>query len=820
MTNHLSNRRQLPKHHITDLWTVLTRYVYHWPLFVLGAGLSIAAGIFYLKITKPVYGISATILVKDEKKSPREKSALQELNQSSAPNNAESEIQIIKSRGLIAAVVNDLQLWTVYTKTEGMTSRDIYQAKPFTFTLLHEGRDLTGQKLSVTILDDKRFEFTDPDGARKTAAFGKEVSSHLGRWAIEPARTLHSHIGSTINIAFNDPDKTSNAYMKALDVHLLDKLAPTIGLFINDEVPTRGKDVLNHIINQYNILTAAEEKRTTKSTIDFIDSRLASLTGELNNAEKEVEGFRTSEGLTDINSQSKVYLENVQMNDSKLNEVNVQLNVLSGVEQYVNSSPANQNAPAMVGIADPALNNLVEKLSQLQLKRVALLATTPEKNPEFIPINDQIRETRAGIKENIQGIKSGLLSTKRELQSFNNKFESSIRNIPGQERQFVGMKRQQAIKENLYVYLLQKREEMALSYAGTVSDARIVDYASVGDVVWPRLPLVGALAVIFGLGLPFLVIYFRHSFNRKITGRNEIEEALAIPIIGELSYQEAGGNIVLTNETNPMISEQFRSIRTNLHYLHQQNTGISVNRHERLADHTGIPAMAGSVSRWPLEEESSPAPHGRVTLVTSSVSNEGKSFVSSNLAVSIAASGKKTVILEMDLRKPKISAMFKLPSRHPGITDFLSSGRLSSEDITQASAVANLDVIGCGAIADNPSELLSNGGLEKLIDDLRPIYDDIIIDTPPIHLVTDAMIIAMEANVSLYLIRQGVTGKNELDFISEIHDEDKLPNMRIVFNGINKAKYGYGYGFDTSYYYTGKTKPASRASFKTFLSRF
>lgn len=792
-------------HQFTDVRVVLTKYLYHWPLFALGLIVALVCSYIYLHNVNPVYEISATILVKDEKKSPQEdKAALPELNQTSSPKNAETEIEILKSKNLINQVVNNLQLWVNYKSDDGLKTQDLYESSPVKFYLIQKSGTLSGKKISVVIKDKNTFVFDNASGQKQASAFNKPIKNGFGTWLLKPTDFTDQYIGSTLTIELEDPEKVSNNYVKSIDAHLLDKLAPTIGLSISDEVPKRGVDFLDNLITAYNQAALMEEKRTTKSTIDFIDNRLASLTGELSHAEKNVEGYRSSQGITDISSQSQVYLENVQNNGVKLNEVNIQLNVINGIERYVNSPNDSGTAPATIGITDPALNSLIEKLSELQLKRSALLATTPEGNPMFEPINKQIALTKASIKQTVQGIKASLLSSKKELQSFASKSESSIKDIPGQERQFVDMKRQQSIKENLYVYLLQKREELALAYASTFVDARVVDKANVGDITWPKKSFVFAIALLCGLGIPFMIIYFRNSFNNKITERRDIENALNIPILGELSYEDLDDDVIVVTNKHHLIGEQFRTLRTNLHYAHN-------NQNNRAVSNLPKTSLVGNQD---LNVE------GRVTLFTSSVSKEGKSFVSINLAVSLAATDRKTVILEMDLRKPKILKAFNLPNNKPGISEFLSSGISIDSIINPSGKITNLDVLGCGKIPIDPSELLENERLPELISQLKERYDDIIIDTPPLHLVTDAMIIAKLADVSLYIIRQGYTGKNELDFISEIEQSDKLPNMQIVFNGIKKSKYGYGYNYDNSYYNTEPAKPTFNIAWKQFLSRF
>lgn len=782
MNRNTNSNSRRDDHRFTDIRVLLAKYLFHWPLFLTGLVIALLLAYFYTKTVNPVFQIGASILVKDEKKVPGEKNALQELDQSNTPKNAETEIQIIKSSALINKVVNDLNLWISYKKGGLWRSDDLYYTSPVKFISVREPVLKNAITLDIDIRDQENFQLTDSKGNSKAFKFNQVIDNEAGRWMLKPTGLISKYKGQKIQITIASPDNVTNEYLKALDVHLLDKATPTIGIFLNDEIPERGKRILNYLIKSYNEATSSEEKRATESTLKFINDRLASLTGELNTAEDDVEGYRSSQGLTDINSQSKVYLENVQSNDNKLNEVNVQLNIIDGIERYVNSTSNNENPPATVGITDPALNSLIEKVAQLQLKRSALLAITPSGNPIFEPLDRQIATTKAAIKQTISSIKSSLLAAKRELQSFNNKFESSIKNIPGQERQFLGKKRQQSIKENLYVYLLQKKEEVSLSYASTLADARIVDRANVGETVWPKTPLILVIALLCGIGVPFMIIFFRQAVKNKVADRREIESAVGTKVLGEFSNHTEESNIF--DHKNHIVGEQFKYLRSNLHYLHENKKG-----------------------------------KGRVTLLTSSVSNEGKSFISSNLAISLGNSGRKTALLEMDLRKPKLSAIFKADKEHSGISEYLASD-IVLDDIVQSTDIDNLFVLGSGQIPPNPSELLEKERLEELINELKQRFDDIIIDSPPLHLVTDAIIIARMADVTLYVIRQGVTNKSELSFIRDVYEDEKLPKVNLIFNGVTTGKYGYGYSYDTSYYTSDSKKVPFAKKWNLFLSRF
>lgn len=434
-----------------DLHQTLSKYFYHWRLFLLGLLITMAGAFIYLQFAQPKYEIKATLLIQDETKTRDEKSTLQEIEIARTPKLVENEIEVLKSRYLILQVVNELQLWTLYQESVGYKKQDLYKKSPVRFTLLKSTGDLKGQEIELLIKDRETFLLTNSKGEAEVHAFKESIKSDFGVWKLEPGIDINGQAGAAITITLHDPERVADDYQKNIEVTLLNRDAPAVSLLLIDEVEQRGKDILNTLIANYNEATILEKSRITESTLSFIDQRLASLSKELNTAEGQVEGFRSSRGLTDISSQSQVYLENVQVNDHLLNEVNVQLNVIEGIENYVNSSENAETLPSVLGISDPGLSRLIDQLSQLQLQKAELLATTPEDNPIFNPLNRQINSTRTAIKENLGNIKSSLLSTKLELESFNSKFETSIRNIPGQERELIGIKRQQTIKENLYI---------------------------------------------------------------------------------------------------------------------------------------------------------------------------------------------------------------------------------------------------------------------------------------------------------------------------------------------------------------------------------
>ena len=777
-TSFTDNNEENPSKVVREL---VNKYLYHWPLFVLSLLICVSAAILYIKNDIPVYNIQAKLSIKDDQKSSSTaKAALQELDILKSPKIIENEVAIIKSRPLMEQVVKQLNLWVKYKTRINYSYKDLYTASPVQFKLLTAEKKIKDKTFEITIKNAQNFILKNEDGGSQTYAFNTPLKNKLGTWILKPTDEINEFVGKDIQINVERPEEVVTDYQQLITV-TLDKSAPIVGLQVSDEVPERGLAILNALIAAYQVSNIKDKNKETQSTLKFIDTRLASLTGELTNVEKDVENYKSSIGLTDISSQSQLYLDNVQSNESKLNEVNIQLNVINGIERYVNSSNAS-TAPATLGIADPGLVSLVEQLTRLQLQRNRLLATTPEENPIFAPINSQIHSTKDAIKSKVDGIKSSYLTTRKQLQSFNSGIETSIKHIPGQERQYVSIKRQQGIKENLYVYLLQKREEVALSYASTLTDARTVEEPYYDEPKSnKKYPI--ALALLGGLLLPMGLIAGRNTIKNVVLTKNELEMTTGVPVICELSHSESKAPIVVLNRASYAIGEQIRALRTNL---------LQANNRKGKA---------------------------KVTLFTSSIAGEGKSFVTSNIGTSLAASGKKTVILELDLRKPKITKIFNLDNTQPGLSDLLN-GEATKEDVIQPSGVhPNLFVMKSGAIPYNPSELLESAEMEVLLNELRFEFDNILIDSPPLRLVTDALILAPLCDVCLYMVRHNYTSKSELNFIQEVYQAKKLPNMHLVFNGVHMDQ-RYGYSVDYGYFADSEKPGFVSGLFKNFSSRF
>lgn len=767
---------------------IFAKYLYHWPIFILGVLLSLSMAFVYMRYTQPVFAVNSTLLVKDDKKGnmPAGNDILSELSLFGVSKVVDNEIEILKSKTLMRKVVDRLNLG-VNIKSEGtVKSSDLYSNKPVEFRIIKIHPRWFGKKLLLTFPGKERYILEDEESGEKINGLLNQLQRNtIGVYKIDRSPSFVKTANLSLAVSFSDPISVADQYLKSLSVTLASKQSTVLNLSLESAVPERGQDVLNTLIQVYNEAALEDKNKTTASTIEFIDGRLKLITGELNEVEKDVESFKSSRGLTDISSDANLFLENVKNNDVKLAEVDLQLSVIQDVARYVNSPSMNQKIPSTLGISDPVLLNQITQLGHLQLQRDQLLATTTERNPILDPINQQIETTSASIKTSISNIAQALKVSKSRLEGNNSEIQGSIKMIPGQERQLISIKRQQTIKESLYLYLLQKKEEAALSYASSVADSRTVDSAYYSKVpVKPRGYIVYLAALMLGFFFPVGYLYGKELLNNKVTGYNDVTAITETPILGDIILTESNEPIVVFENSRNAISEQFRSIRTNLDYLH------------------GKP-IAGK---------------GRVTLFTSAMSGEGKTFVASNVAAALAVTGKKTVLIELDLRKPKISKYLHL-ANDKGLSNYLI-GKSEIKDILQPSQFnKNLVIIGSGPLPPNPSELLIQEEMDLLINFLRVNFDEIVIDTPPIGLVADAQILSRLVDVSIYIIRQNVTYKDQVKNLDKLFISKKFPKLNVILNGVDTSGgYGYGYGYYSDDF--SKQKMGIRTILKRIKARF
>lgn len=741
----------------------IRRYFRYWYLFPIFIFLSLTAAFFYLQITQPIYSTKTSILIKDENKglSGSQGDILTELSSQFGGNKlVENELEIIKSQTLMEQVIKELKLDVNYTSKDGIRTVNLYKNSPVNV----KAEVITPygylEPMVIHVVDSTHFRFNDED---KTFAFNQRFNNAWGAFVVTQNPSAKYEY-EDINVHFIEVKALAEQMLTRLEVQQPNIKSTVLQLTYEDSDIQRSKDVLNKLLDVYIQSSLSDKNSEASNTLKFIENRLGLITGELGDVEKDVESYKTNQGITDISAESQLFLENIKENDSKLNEVNTKISILESVDNYIQNAGDGAVAPATYMIDDPVLVSLLTKFNELELQRERYARTTTAKNPLLETINTQLAGTRQSIRENVQNLKRGMAVTKKNLESINTRFSAGLRSIPKKEREFVGIKRQQSIKEELYLYLLQKREETALAYASTVTDSRLIDAPiSTFHPIKPKKALVWLGAGALGLIIPFFLINLLFMLNNTVQRREDIERVTHSAVLGEIGQMKAtvggqpGDESIIKMTSRSAVAEQFRALRTNLQYLGDGNC--------------------------------------RVIMFTSSIGGEGKSFVSINLAASLAYSDKRVLLIGLDLRKPTLHDRLSVPNKFGASNCLIGQGHY--EDFIQSTGVhPKFDVLTSGPIPPNPSELLSNGKLPELLKELRTQYDYILIDSPPYGLVTDSALISEYVDATLYIVRFNYTVLDHLKRIADLQRAKRFSNLSIIFNGVNYgAGYGYGYGY-------------------------
>ncbi len=751
---------RLEEEHTIDFEGKILLYFKYWPLFLLCIAACLTSAYYFLKSEAPIYNVQAKILISDESAAP---TVTLENQQTPGPKKVEDEIEILRSRTIMAQVVHNLGVATSYYLVKDLKQTDLYRKTPVQLIFKQDMREGSADFIEIVIKDKNSFMLKQAH-SQSAFVFNQPLKNHWGKWKLCATKDVQDHIGETIRIYPENAGAVTDLYLSNFNANLQTDQSAIVVLTMQETVPARGVDIINGVVESYNMASISYKNKVNQSTLTFLSDRLNAITTELNTIEKKIENYKSSRGITNLSAESQVYLENVKNNDSRINEVDVQLQVLNEIQKYVNSPLNDGNAPAITGISDAGLVSLVEQLIKLETQRERLLSTTPEGNPLFTPLNRQLNTTKAAIRENIKGIKRTYLTTRNQLNHYNKKFESSIKRLPGQEREYINIKRQQSIKEELYIFLLQKREEAGMNNASNLLESRVVDQAHYGAPETHNPNYTYAMALIFGVVFPGGLLFVKEAVNNKVSSINEVQSRLEAPMIGELSYQKALSLTPVYDSSRTMMSEQFRILRTKLSHIHGRSG------------------------------------KGKIMLLTSGIPGEGKSMICRNLGAVMAAAGRKTIILDADLRKPQLAKAFGLADG-PGMSDYLN-GLAKIEDVVKASNVhPYLYVIAAGTFIENPSELLERPEMTDLIEALKSSFEEILIDSPPVELVTDALILTRFSDTTLFVVRQNYTHKAQLRSINRLCVDGSFKNMKVIFNGAESgSKMGYAKRYAMQYY--------------------
>lgn len=728
----------------------MRKYLRYWYVILVGALLGVTGAYLYLRyLAVPKYSITSTILIRQEENAPTlaglTNSAAAEVIQKPTQN-LDNEMQILRSRSLMERVVNEMALYASYS-TPGDSRKTALYAETLPVTLA-PGSDLKAASYGKTVVVYPRADstFILQEGGAQVGSYqlGQVVSRPYGDFRLVPTSSfvaLAPAFARGIEITFADPEIVAEAYSQLLTVSSVNKDASILNLMLISTEPALGRDIMNKLLEVYNQDAVEDKNLTSANKLGFLDNRIKFLSSELNGVERNVELYKRSHQIANVTAQTSNAVEQADTYQRKLSEWASQIAVLESIERYLNQNPGQYRmVPSTLGIQDQTLLDLIAKFNNLQLERERMLRTTQEGNPLVQNLNEQLVNLRTSILENLRNIKSGLVITSRGLRASSGQAQAKLSNAPVEERELQAKGRQQNLKESIYLYLLQKREEAALALAATTSNSRVVDSASISEKpISPNHKLTYLLGLLLGIGLPLSVLYAKGQLNNKVETRQEVEELTATPILGEIAHKR-GKTLVVTRENRSALAEMFGLVRANLSF-----------------------ATAGR--------------QNKVTLITSSVSGEGKSFLAINLSNSLVLTGKKVVLLDLDFRKPSLAKELGLHAV-PGITDYLVSERLSIEDMVQISADApDLFVISAGSIPPNPAELLTSPKLAFLLNELKESFDHIVIDTAPIGLVADAFSVSPLADSTIYVVRYNYTQREQVKAVESLYGSKKFNNL-------------------------------------------
>mgnify|MGYP001749966327 FL=1 len=769
-----------------DYKALFFKYLIHWKWFVASIVVCLIGGWIYLHYTTPVYSITGSVIIKDNKKNNSVSTGLADLEDLgfySSTNNFDNEVEVLHSRTLLKKVVEELDLYINYRTRENLRPVELYKDTPVKVWLTPEEAEKLpngaavlevvlkpGGKLSVsTEIDEQEFK----QDFNKLPAL---LTTPYGTFSFTPGDSAIVEKEQEIIVTVAAPRIMANGYADALSVEPTSKTTTIAQITLQNTSPQRGVDFINKLIEIYNRDANDDKNEVASKTAEFIDERIKIINGELGTTEKELETFKRDAGLTDLKSDAQLALSENSEYEKKRAENSTQLRLVQFLSEYANNPDhAYEVLPVNVGLTDTGLTELINRYNEMLLERKRLLRTSSESNPVVVNLDASIRAMRSNVQTTILSVQKGLMITKADLERQAGKYAGRITSAPGQERQLVSISRQQEIKAGLYLMLLQKREENAITLASTANNARIVDKAQAGLFpVSPKGKLIYLIAFVLGIAIPVGIIYIIELLRYKIEDRSDVEKLTTVPIIGDIPASDnmpKEGSVVVRENQNDMMAETFRNVRTNVQY------------------------MLGS--------------NQKVVLITSTTSGEGKSFVAANLAISFALLGKKVVIVGLDIRKPGLNKAFQMSHKEDGITRYLADPEHTDlmSLLQQSNVTPNLYILPGGAIPPNPTELVARDSLVQAVDRLKKEFDYVILDTAPIGMVTDTQLISRVADMSIYVCRAGYTPKAGYLFINELRDHKKLPNLCTIINDVNikTGKYGYGtcgkYGYGRTYGY-------------------
>ena len=773
-----------------DYKAFLVKLLIYWPWIVVCVAVALIGAFFYLKTLTPLYTVSSSVLIKNESKGGAGGADLADLGfVSTSTQSFDNELEILRSRTLIKKVVTALDLYVSYSVPGQFRDTELYKQSPVRVWVTPEEAERMGYaQIKMSFRNQQLHEvLVEHEGQewKKTveslpAVFSTPVGVFTFSAADSTQQTLQP-MPEMIQSTVVSPTSAAASFRSRLTVATGGRGTTMALLTITGSQVPRGVDFLNKLVEVYNEEGNNDKNEVAAKTAEFIDERIRIINKELGTTESQLASFKQRAGVVDITADASQAAGEQANYERAYAENEVQISLVNHLKSHIlNEANQYEVIPANIGLNNSDLNTVVQNYNQMLIERKRLLRTSHEDNPAVQSLNASIDVMRNSVMAAIQTAEKGLLINRQALEAQTRKYAGKVSDAPVQEKEYLSISRQQEIQANLYLMLLQKREENNITLASTANNARVIDEPLAGGQFFPTPSQTYTMALGIGLMLPIGVILLLSLLQFKIQTRGDVERLTNLPIVGDIPLTEetAEGAIVIRENRNELMEEVFRSVRTNLQYMLQEGQ--------------------------------------KVILFTSTTSGEGKSFTAANLACSLAFMGKKVIIVGLDIRKPGLNKVFHISRHGDGISQFLADPEHTDlRSLCQVSTISpNLYILPGGHIPPNPTELVARQALEEAIERMKQHFDYIILDTAPIGMVTDTQLIARVADLSVYVCRSGYTSKSEFKLINELKQSGKLPHPCVLLNGIDMSKretgsyYGYGkygkyghYGYGKKYGY-------------------
>jgi len=752
------------------------KYVRFLPIFVLSVAAALFGSYLYLRYATSIYSTNATLVIKGEQSASGRGDKFDDIFGGGKSQNIQSEMEVLKSKGLMTRVVAKKNLQFSYFAIGKFKTINIYKFGPFLIEAVSLTDSLRPFKLKIKFVNERQFKVnSDP----VIIPMGQYFKNDFGTFRLV---RQNGGIGKEYHVIYQPLEAAAAAYAGSVVVTPKAAGAGILNIGMESTNPNLGADIVNQVMEEYADYTKELKNRTSDQMIAFIENRLGIIGNDLDSVQNNLLRYTQDNNIIDITTQSTGFFENISQADKAINEQHLRLDMVGLIDGYLKDNKNKYGqVPSSLSLDDGTLNQLIAGYNALQLKRQALLdGNLPEGNPMVQENDQQIEKIRQSILESLSNIKASYAKTIKAFQGNSSLSEAQLKTLPYKEKGLLELKRQVEYKQAIFNLLQEKKEETLISRSSTISNTQIIEKAYVSYTpVKPNKRSIQIMAILIGLALPALIVFGSEVLNDKVSTRYDIEKITSAPILGEIGHSYSDKVLMVNKTTRSMVAEQFRIVRSNLQYI------------------------IGKAEKFTL-------------LITSSFSGEGKSFLSTNVGAVLALAGKKTIILEFDIRKPKVLSGLNMP-KGPGITNFLVGKADNLEElIVPVPDTENLFVLGCGPVPPNPSELLLGSRVDELFTWLREHFDVIIIDTAPVGMVSDAQTLGKYANATLYMVRQGHTFKKQVVLIDEFYRENKLPKVSIILNDVKMkagygyygyGRYGYGYGYGYGSYYEEEHPP-------------